>query len=872
MRSRGTDASRRKRRTLRLAITAGFIAAIGVACSGAPEPAMDGNPGVGAPPLAAPPVIGVAPPDFATLVPRTPSDVYKRRLTAERAQHTYVNRVAIKFREGSGIQPRGGRLEVDPAAAASFVGTPASVTVAEAESIAARARRHAFMPVHKTPRAVLAAMKREGEALSGMELPDLSLWVYLYVDVDSAQQTADTINDLNALDGVELAEPTLVEVSAAVTPGARKPLATPARAPWPAEAELAGDPRAVEEEPFKVIVPEDVPPPMLAPAPAIPDFEHLQKHFGPAPVGMDVDYLWAGYYGAKGDFGYFSDVEQGWNRNHIDLPQLARPEALLGSTSFNSIDHGTAAVGIVSAQPDQSGTKGTAPNAQVRISNTANGFDAFTAAAGQFRPGAVILIERQVIAAVDCNNDGIWQDLVPVEFQNPQFDAIKTATANGRIVVEAAANGYCNLDDPNFYGVFDLSAARDSGAIIVGAGERDTRFRASFSNYGQRVDTHAEGDGQVVTTGYGDLYPGDPSLNPNATYTGGFSGTSSASALIAGAVVPLSSILSLYHGSFYNPRELRDVLRREGTLQLYGPAGNIGKRPNLRTQIQHMKARHVQIQSTDFDGDGRRDLAMFYPETGVWNIRNSATGVVTGYIWGGQAEDIPVPADVIDDARPELIYWRPSNGTWYIRRWDGSSFTVNWGWPGDIPVPGNYAGVAGGKAQLAVVRKPAMSGAALARWFLLSPDRTTSTMVEWGDNRDAFLTADIDNNGRDDLISFRSSDGQWLIHHMGPGTPRTITFGQNGDIPLTYRSGGRTHLATWRPSDFRFRRFNVVTNSPVSGSILLGGYGDIPRAADIGGTAGNDEFIVWSPRTETWHVSGMASFSFGTRGAIPLGR
>ena len=60
-----------------------------------------------------------------------------------------------------------------------------------------------------------------------------------------------------------------------------------------------------------------------------------------------------------------------------------------------------------------------------------------------------------------------------MEYWQANFDAIKTATANGKIVVEAAGNGSMNLDNSIYKNLFNRSY-RDSGAILVGAGTSST--------------------------------------------------------------------------------------------------------------------------------------------------------------------------------------------------------------------------------------------------------------------------------------------------------------------------------------------------------------------------------------------------------------
>jgi len=105
----------------------------------------------------------------------------------------------------------------------------------------------------------------------------------------------------------------------------------------------------------------------------------------------------------------------------------------------------------------------------------------------------------------------------------------------------------------------------------------------------------------------------------NLYYTQNFSGTSGASPIVTSAAVSLGSMLWIYHGSIFDPLEMRDLLRRDGTPQ--GTGGHIGPRPDLRKQVEHMNNRHLQMQSADFDVDGRTDYGIFRPSIGRWYIR-----------------------------------------------------------------------------------------------------------------------------------------------------------------------------------------------------------------------------------------------------------
>ena len=144
--------------------------------------------------------------------------------------------------------------------------------------------------------------------------------------------------------------------------------------------------------------------------------------------------------------------------------------------------------------------------------------------------------------------------------------------------------GGVNLDQAACSGVFDRTL-QDSGAIIVGAGQQPSsgvdRQREEFSSFGSRIDLQGWGSG-VVTTGYGDLYMApDRPADPGLWYTGGFNGTSSAAAIVAGAVANLQSIALAQSGVPLLPLQTRTLLVQTGSSQLGNIAEPIGSRPNL---------------------------------------------------------------------------------------------------------------------------------------------------------------------------------------------------------------------------------------------------------------------------------------------------
>jgi subtilisin family serine protease len=310
---------------------------------------------------------------------------------------------------------------------------------------------------------------------------------------------------------------------------------------------------------------------------------------------MDIRYAWT-LEGGHGEDIRIIDIEVNWNLNHADLRSAASDlivyERGTDPQPQDNINHGTAVLGELVAADDGVGVTGIANRARLGLLNPirAGGVSEVAAAVNRaaelLEPGDVILIEQQMIGPRFDVSTG--RGAVPPEFDPVVFSAISAATLKGIVVVEAAANGFDNLDHPGYNGAFDKSV-RDSGAIIVGAGmppegqygPGPDRERWPDSNWGSRVDVQGWSR-SVATCGYGNL---QRDMGEDHWYTDRFGGTSGAAAMVAGAAAAIQGIVKARQLPPLKPEQVRDLLISTGTPQTGDLSKNIGPRPDLRAAI-----------------------------------------------------------------------------------------------------------------------------------------------------------------------------------------------------------------------------------------------------------------------------------------------
>jgi serine protease len=355
-----------------------------------------------------------------------------------------------------------------------------------------------------------------------------------------------------------------------------------------------------------------------------PQETNRQGYLGPAPPppptivpgGIDAKYAWAIPGGDGGGASLqFVDIEQGWlikDDYGIDHEDLPTGISLAWGNGGREIGHGTAVLGILTAISGNSiagcafrkDMVGIAPNVGGRFvvsfwnGSTYSLSDAILRArVDVLKQGDVLLIEAQT------GDDCLYGHKIPVEVEDDVFDQIELATQSGVIVVEAAGNQVANLDwvkgSSDRYVL--TRCVRDSKAIIVGASTYNTRLPTR--NFGSRIDCYAWGE-YVVTTGFDPTSP-VPSSPETKYYM--FDGTSSASAIIAGAALAVQGIKKNYMGGpAYTPTQMRNILidPTTSTPSANGTAvDQIGVMPDLKQIIGTWMGLAPDVYVRDFVGD-----------------------------------------------------------------------------------------------------------------------------------------------------------------------------------------------------------------------------------------------------------------------------
>jgi subtilisin family serine protease len=366
--------------------------------------------------------------------------------------------------------------------------------------------------------------------------------------------------------------------------------------PQPTNEQLLALARQLEALPqvlyCELISTQPVNPPSDIP-PTTSNMEANQTYIGPNP-GVNMRYAWD--MGLTGTGIRIRDVEYGLNKNHEEFNErtgaFVAPGMDISSEATQAFtEHGTAVFGIVYADKGTYGVSGMAHGAQEMVLFPEwqqvgyNRVFAVTQAIANSQAGDVIIYEMQI--------DGPNGEYVPAEYSLTIWNLTKAATDAGIIIVAAAGNGGENLDSAAYQ---SYNNRGNSGAIIVGGGTANTAHnKISYSTYGTRVDVQGWAT-NVRSSGYGDFLEVGGDFNQGYT---DFSGTSSATPMVASCAIVLQSYYHGLTGYYFDSTEMRNLLIDTGIAQ--GSGGHIGPIPNMEAAIAAVNFLSVdKAQKTTF--------------------------------------------------------------------------------------------------------------------------------------------------------------------------------------------------------------------------------------------------------------------------------
>ena len=198
----------------------------------------------------------------------------------------------------------------------------------------------------------------------------------------------------------------------------------------------------------------------------------------------------------------------------------------------------------------------------------------------------------------------------------------------------------------------------------------------------------------------------------------------------------------------------------------------------------------------DYNGDGIMDAGVFEPNGAVWYIKITGGGIINTTLGAYGVNQVPVPADYDGDGKADLAVWVPSYGLYLVQRSTGGWLSDIIGSPQAIPVPADYDG--DGRADIAVWEPTN------GLWFAL-PSGGGDPFVNFAGSAGHIpVPADYNGDGRADAGIFAPNGAVWYIRLTGGGTIN-VSLGASGTnqvpIPGDYDGDRKADLGVWVPEN-----------------------------------------------------------------------
>ncbi|MBU4200344.1 MAG: hypothetical protein L6455_14420 [Kiritimatiellae bacterium] len=259
----------------------------------------------------------------------------------------------------------------------------------------------------------------------------------------------------------------------------------------------------------------------------------------------------------------------------------------------------------------------------------------------------------------------------------------------------------------------------------------------------------------------------------------------------------------------------------------------------------------------DYDGDGRTDVSVYDPASGMWYILTWNGQSFSGQF--GSATTEPLLGDYDGDGRTDAALYDTVSGTWYVYTMQGQYGSLAFGDSQMIPVPADYDGDF--RTDLGVFDVPT------GMWYIYAPFNGQFTSFQFGNSACIPVPGDYDGDGKYDFAVYHVPDNTWYIYTWR-GQFTEFQFGRSGCIPVSgdYDGDGRYDFAVYEVPTATWYIF-TWNQQFVSGQ--FGWNGVIPVPGDYDGD-GRKDAGVYDPASGMWFVYTISGQQYqGQFGAPP---